>query len=488
VTLCPAIVYQLDQHVCHAQQHAPCHHHEGRDSHCAKHHAQSNQSQSVDDESSASATSWKTWCFASLSVLVISLVGLGGVAVIPIMDKLFYNQLLQFLIALAVGTLTGDALLHLIPHAMVPHHSSSEADSHCSATPDAAEAAADGGHGNEESAIWIGLISLFGIFLFFVMERILNMCSERKRHGKLRRSEAKQEDLSAVGRKLADHRPTHAHCPPNNDYVLVVQQCTDLQIDDDDDNTKGGLLELQPIRPTLPGDTDHVVEECLEENRLHHHHTDENANEHAHEHVDDHEHRHSHGHSHEHIHEHIHVHGHSHGHSHEVPKSVSSAAWMVIMGDGLHNFTDGLAIGASFANSMAVGLSTTVAVFCHELPHELGDFAVLLKAGMTIRQALVYNMVSSALCFAGMAIGVAIGNVESAISWIFAATAGIFLYIALVDMLPQITSSDSSSSSYHGLSSLVSFVLHVTGIASGITSMLLIALYEDRIQLSVGDT
>jgi len=64
-----------------------------------------------------------------------------------------------------------------------------------------------------------------------------------------------------------------------------------------------------------------------------------------------------------------------------------------------------------------------------------GDFAVLLKAGMTMRQALVYNMVSSALCFAGMAIGVAIGNVESAIAWIFAATAGIFLYIALVDMV-----------------------------------------------------
>ena len=56
------------------------------------------------------------WGFSCLSVVVISLVGLLGVAVIPIMQKVFYNHLLQFLVALAVGALSGDALLHLIPH------------------------------------------------------------------------------------------------------------------------------------------------------------------------------------------------------------------------------------------------------------------------------------------------------------------------------------------------------------------------------------
>lgn len=68
---------------------------------------------------------------------------------------------------------------------MVPHHSSSEADSlHCPADDVAAEDTG-GGKGDEESAVWIGLISLFGIFFFFVMERILNMCSDRKRFRKL---------------------------------------------------------------------------------------------------------------------------------------------------------------------------------------------------------------------------------------------------------------------------------------------------------------
>jgi hypothetical protein len=67
-----------------------------------------------------------------------------------------------------------------------------------------------------------------------------------------------------------------------------------------------------------------------------------------------------------------HGHSHSHGHVHSAPHSLSAVAWMVVMGDGLHNFTDGLAIGAAFAAGIPGGLSTALAVFCHELPHELG--------------------------------------------------------------------------------------------------------------------
>ena len=67
-------------------------------------------------------------------------------------------------------------------------------------------------------------------------------------------------------------------------------------------------------------------------------------------------------------------HGHGHSHCHDgVPNSVSAIAWMVILGDGIHNFSDGLAIGAAFSNSITGGFSTAVAVFCHELPHEIGN-------------------------------------------------------------------------------------------------------------------
>lgn len=60
------------------------------------------------------------------------------------------------------------------------------------------------------------------------------------------------------------------------------------------------------------------------------------------------------------------------GHVHSAPESMSNVAWMVVMGDGLHNFTDGMAIGAAFSANIAGGFSTAIAVFCHELPHEIG--------------------------------------------------------------------------------------------------------------------
>ena len=67
-------------------------------------------------------------------------------------------------------------------------------------------------------------------------------------------------------------------------------------------------------------------------------------------------------------------HGHSHAHAHisSPPGSALAVAWMVIMGDGLHNLCDGVIIGAAFAGSITGGLSTSIAVFCHELPHEIG--------------------------------------------------------------------------------------------------------------------
>lgn len=143
-------------------------------------------------------------------------------------------------------------------------------------------------------------------------------------------------------------------------------------------------------------------------------------------------------------HEHMH-HGHSHAHSHihSAPDSISSVAYMVIFGDGIHNLADGLAIGAAFSDSFTSGLSTSIAVLCHELPHEVGDFAMLLKAGMSVKQAVCYNILSSVLAFVGMIIGRLLGDLTFLTPYIFMATAGVFLYVALVDMIPELNSGHS---------------------------------------------
>ncbi|CAH8850586.1 unnamed protein product [Trichobilharzia szidati] len=154
---------------------------------------------------------------------------------------------------------------------------------------------------------------------------------------------------------------------------------------------------------------------------------------------------------------------------------------MVIMGDGLHNFTDGMAIGAAFAQSISGGLSTSVAVFCHELPHELGDFAVLLKTGMRIKEAMFFNIVSSILCLFGMLVGIAVGNIESASYWIFAITAGTFIYIALVDMLPELNTVELRP----GQTRIGQLAIQVAGLTTGVGIMLVIALFEDSIRVFV---
>ena len=116
---------------------------------------------------------------------------------------------------------------------------------------------------------------------------------------------------------------------------------------------------------------------------------------------------------------------------------------------------------------------TSVAVLCHELPHEIGDFAMLLKAGMTIKQvhiitiipfntttlpqAIFYNVLSSILAFLGMVSGLLLAtSLPSFTPWLFAATAGIFLYVALVDMMPELSSGHA-----HPISKWVAVVVAV---------------------------
>ncbi len=111
---------------------------------------------------------------------------------------------------------------------------------------------------------------------------------------------------------------------------------------------------------------------------------------------------------------------------------------MIIFGDGLHNFIDGLSIGAAFTESKMKGISICLAVICEEFPHELGDFAILLNAGMSYKAALFFNFLSACSCYAGLAVGIVLGDNFSANQWIYAIAGGMFLYIALSDMVPEL--------------------------------------------------
>lgn len=159
---------------------------------------------------------------------------------------------------------------------------------------------------------------------------------------------------------------------------------------------------------------------------------------------------------------------------------LSPVAFMVILGDGLHNITDGMAIGAAFALDPVTGMATALAVLCHELPHELGDFALLLQTGVSVRKAVVFNILSSVLSVFGMIVGLVVAGVDTTmVRWIYAGTAGTFLYIALADLVPEMRRESVSGEQRR----LASVLIDVTGILLGGLLMLVIAMYEEKLQL-----
>ncbi|EGI61159.1 Zinc transporter foi [Acromyrmex echinatior] len=432
----------------------------------------------------------KVWVYSTISIFVISLSGLLGVAVIPIMGKNYYHHVLQFLVALAVGTLTGDAFIHLLPHAsffyfikaMMPlhHHENDKHHEHEHHHDESSALLID--HVNLHSMnMWKGLVAMMGFVTFFFTEKALNMISEWRKHWQHKKKlptrvrvmrESDGPNSNVVGEKLCKHKySSYPYC-----YGEIASETQDNH-----HNRRGNHHERPPIieeeKPLTSNcnSVTKIVTDDIEKKPKDDWRMDDpivNAKKNA-DGADvlnesesytvilrEHETKH-------------HGHSHSHGHVHSAPESMSNVAWMVVMGDGLHNFTDGMAIGAAFSANIAGGFSTAIAVLCHELPHELGDFAVLLKAGMSTKQAVFYNLLSSVLCLLGMIGGILLGSTPDATNWIFAVAAGIFIYIALVDMVPELSSSHSAESG-----SRLQCIWQTLGLSTGLGIMLLIAAYE----------
>eukprot|EP00795_Rhopilema_esculentum_P016201 gene16201-7573_t len=159
---------------------------------------------------------------------------------------------------------------------------------------------------------------------------------------------------------------------------------------------------------------------------------------------------------------------------HKIPRIV----WMIMIGGFLHNLTDGLAVGASFAGSFPGGISTTLAILFHEIPHAIGDFVVLLSSGLRAKVAMTFISLTYSASFVGCFTGVALGKELNIVDWIFAVTAGMFLYIALVELLPD-TIDDAEE---HGPRHMSSFFWQNVGFLIGAGGMALIAAYEDAIK------
>ncbi|XP_069476732.1 zinc transporter ZIP6 isoform X2 [Ambystoma mexicanum] len=396
--ICPAIINQMDSKSCIV--HAP--------------------EEKLSEAPPSSYSVQIAWIGGFIAISIISSLALLGIILVPLMNRVFFKFMLSFLVALAVGTLSGDAFLHLLPH----HQKKTENDDDLQ-----------------------------------VKKQLTNCESHPSNDEEKLDTDVSVQLEGFPGPEMGD--PSHLHAPQP------------IALEEEEEEFMIAQAHAEENY------NEYVSRGCENKCHSHFHDTLGQSDDHLHHHHD------YHHILHHHHHQNHHPHSHSQRYSREELKDagITTLAWMVIMGDGLHNFSDGLAIGAAFTEGVSSGLSTSVAVFCHELPHELGDFAILLTAGMTVRQALLYNGLSAMLAYLGMITGILIGHYAENVSmWIFALTAGLFLYVALVDMVPEMLHNDASD---HGCSRWGYFLLQNAGILLGFGIMLVISVFEHKIVFSI---
>jgi zinc and cadmium transporter len=136
---------------------------------------------------------------------------------------------------------------------------------------------------------------------------------------------------------------------------------------------------------------------------------------------------------------------HCHTHDCEVH---GTGAELVVLGDAFHNFVDGAVIAAAVMTSVPLGVSTAIAVAAHEIPQEVGDFAILLHAGYSRRRALMVNVISALAGAAGAMVAlIAFDLVPRVLPYCLALAAASFLYVAMADLIPGLHRGRTDSSS-----------------------------------------
>ncbi|XP_067148675.1 LOW QUALITY PROTEIN: zinc transporter ZIP4 [Apteryx mantelli] len=333
------------------------------------------------------------YVYGSLATLVVCLCSLCGITLLLCTACAgAHRYVIQLFVSLAVGSLTGDALLHLVPQFLGLH-------SH-----------ADGAHGHGEAgaadATWKLLAVLGGLYGFFLLEKLFSLLARE------------QPEAEAPGGGRCEH-------------AVALQLCE----------------EEMRRRKQLQGSS------CSDLVRVEDAHLSQSRQE-------------------------------------LRSRELRMLPYMITAGDAIHNFADGLAMGAAFAASWRTGLATSLAVLCHELPHELApgpcrrvtraraarDFAALLHAGLSVRRALLLNGASALTAFLGLYIALAVATGPQLEAWIFTVATGLFLYVALCDMLPAMMNVRDERP-------WLLFALHNVGLLTGWAVLLLLSLYEDNIVL-----
>jgi zinc and cadmium transporter len=315
--------------------------------------------------------------------LIIIFTAVGGIAsaafagLFLLLPEKTGLRILPHFVSFATGALIGAALLGLLPEAM--------------------ESVGPGG----EHAIGVALV--VGLGVFFIIEKLV-----------LWRHAHSHEHEDPTMREVAAHGVTdalsHDAADPTQSVgdiqaVSVAQAASDMQMT----GTPPAIGKAQGLAVAFSGNVSGG-------------HASPGGSGHVHGHTHGRDHG---GHGHDHG-----AHGHDHGRE-------GAAGVLVLIGDSIHNALDGILIAAAFLTNVPLGLVTTLAVAAHEIPHRVGDFALLLHAGMSRQRAMFLNMATGlASVLGGIAAYFGLSKAQGALPYALALAAAGFLYIAVAGLIP----------------------------------------------------
>ncbi|XP_032677606.1 protein catecholamines up [Odontomachus brunneus] len=305
------------------------------------------------------------------STLIISAAPFFILFFVPLDNTKQRESLLKILLSFASGGLLGDAFLHLIPHALVPHsHDSSSEENLYSHSHSHSHNDGDESEHHKHHDMSVGLCVLLGIIVFLIVEKAVRIIK-------------------------GDHSHSHVHSASQKKFEKKENTLLEKE--------KKGISE--------------AVTKTQETAEL----------------------------------------------------DIKIAGYLNLVADFLHNFTDGLAIGASYMAGNSIGYVTTFTILLHEIPHEIGDFAILIQSGYSKKKAMMLQLTTAIGALLGTFVSLlAEGMGDLATKWILPFTAGGFIYIATVSVIPELLTATK----------LWQSVKEILALLFGVYMMVLIANYE----------
>ena len=155
----------------------------------------------------------------------------------------------------------------------------------------------------------------------------------------------------------------------------------------------------------------------------------------------------------------------SHDHNNSYDHGHKTAGTIIIIGDSIHNFVDGVLIAAAFLTDVKLGIVTSLAVAAHEIPQEVGDFAILLQSGYSKSKALFYNVLASCTTVIGGVLAYySLEDLNDALPFFLALASSSFIYIAVADLIPSLHKKTDMKTSVHQIVLILAGVLVISSL------------------------